>query len=76
MVDFLTIAFVVVLLGLTLLAIRMWYSTKGSAVSEAERRLYGRECEGYFIDIGLPESLEEARRELIALAHRPATAAR
>jgi hypothetical protein len=42
MVDFLTIAFVVVLLGLTLLAIRMWYSTKGSAVSEAERRLYGR----------------------------------
>ena len=42
MVDFLTIAFVVVLLGLTLLAIRMWYSTKGSAVSEPERRLYGR----------------------------------
>jgi len=42
MVDFLTIAFVVVLLGLTLLAIRMWYTTKGSAVSESERRLYGR----------------------------------
>ena len=42
MVNFLTIAFVVVLLGLTLLAIRMWYTTKGSAVSEAERRLYGR----------------------------------
>jgi D-glycero-D-manno-heptose 1,7-bisphosphate phosphatase len=42
----------------------------------AERRLYGRECEGYFIDIGLPESLEKARRELIALPHRPATAAR
>jgi len=42
----------------------------------AERRLYGRECEGYFIDIGLPESLEQARRELIALAHRPAVVAR
>ena len=38
MVDFLTIAFIVVLLALTLLAIRMWYTTKGSAVSEAERR--------------------------------------
>jgi D-glycero-D-manno-heptose 1,7-bisphosphate phosphatase len=39
-----------------------------------ERRLHGRECEGYFIDIGLPETLEKARRELIALAHRPAAA--
>ena len=30
------------LLGLTLLAIRVWYTRKGKAVSEAERRLYGR----------------------------------
>jgi NDP-sugar pyrophosphorylase family protein len=42
----------------------------------AERRLRGRECEGYFIDIGLPETLEQARRELIALTQRPATTAR
>jgi len=42
MVDFLMIAFVVVLLGLTLLAVRMWYTTKGTGASEAERRLYGR----------------------------------
>jgi NDP-sugar pyrophosphorylase family protein len=41
----------------------------------AERRLYGRECEGYFIDIGLPETLEQARRELAALARRAAAAA-
>jgi hypothetical protein len=27
---------------------------------------------GYFIDIGLPETLQQARRELIALAHRHA----
>jgi D-glycero-D-manno-heptose 1,7-bisphosphate phosphatase len=40
-----------------------------------ERRLYGRVCEGYFIDIGLPESLEQARRELGALTHRPTVAA-
>jgi D-glycero-D-manno-heptose 1,7-bisphosphate phosphatase len=33
-----------------------------------ERRLYGRICEGYFIDIGLPETLQQARRELTALA--------
>jgi uncharacterized membrane protein len=42
MVDFLTIAFIVVLLGLTLLAMRMWYTTKGTEVSEAQRQLYGR----------------------------------
>jgi NDP-sugar pyrophosphorylase family protein len=41
----------------------------------AERRLCGRECEGYFIDIGLPETLEQARRELIVLTQRPAPAA-
>jgi len=38
----------------------------------AERRLYGRVCEGYFIDIGLPETLLQARRELVALARPPA----
>ena len=37
-----------------------------------ERRLYGQVCEGYFIDIGLPETLQQARRELAALTHRPA----
>jgi D,D-heptose 1,7-bisphosphate phosphatase len=38
----------------------------------AERRLRGRICEGYFIDIGLPETLQQARHELIARTHRPA----
>jgi D-glycero-D-manno-heptose 1,7-bisphosphate phosphatase len=38
----------------------------------AERRLYGRVCEGYFIDIGLPETLQQARRELAAQALRSA----
>ena len=37
-----------------------------------EGRLYGQACEGYFIDIGLPETLQQARRELAALTHRPA----
>jgi D-glycero-D-manno-heptose 1,7-bisphosphate phosphatase len=37
-----------------------------------ERRLCGRACEGYFIDIGLPETLQQARRELSALARRAA----
>ena len=41
----------------------------------AERRLCGRACEGYFIDIGLPETLEQARRDLIALTTRPTPAA-
>ena len=41
----------------------------------SERLLYGRECDGYFVDIGLPETLDQARRELIALTRRPATAA-
>mgnify|MGYP001183745281 CR=1 FL=1 len=39
-----------------------------------ERRLYGKICEGYFIDIGLPESLEQAQRELPVLAHRKTAA--
>lgn len=34
--------------------------------------LHGRLCEGYFIDIGLPETLEQARRELPARIYRPA----
>jgi D-glycero-D-manno-heptose 1,7-bisphosphate phosphatase len=38
----------------------------------AERRLCGRPCEGYFIDIGLPETLQQARRELLARLPRPA----
>lgn len=37
-----------------------------------ERRLKGKPCEGYFIDIGLPETLQQARRELFARTHRPA----
>lgn len=37
-----------------------------------EGRLYGQTCEGYFIDIGLPETLQQARRELAAITHRPA----
>jgi len=44
-------------------------------VLAAERRLCGRECDGYFIDIGLPETLEQARRELAALARRGAATA-
>jgi D-glycero-D-manno-heptose 1,7-bisphosphate phosphatase len=35
-----------------------------------ERKLCGRVCEGYFIDIGLPETLQQARRELATLALR------
>jgi D-glycero-D-manno-heptose 1,7-bisphosphate phosphatase len=45
-------------------------------VLAVERRLGGRECQGYFIDIGVPETLEQARRELIALTQRPAPVAR
>jgi D-glycero-D-manno-heptose 1,7-bisphosphate phosphatase len=41
-------------------------------VLAAERRLCGRRCEGYFIDIGLPETLQQARRELVARL-RPST---
>ncbi len=38
----------------------------------AEHRLCGRPSEGYFIDIGLPETLQQARRELLACMDRPA----
>lgn len=37
-----------------------------------ERLLQGRVCEGYFVDIGLPESLEQAQRDLPAVTFRPA----
>ena len=38
----------------------------------AKGLLFGNVSEGYFIDIGLPETLERARRELTALARRAA----
>jgi D,D-heptose 1,7-bisphosphate phosphatase len=37
-----------------------------------EGRLAGDIREGYFLDIGLPETLERGRRELLALRRRPA----
>ena len=37
-----------------------------------EGNLFGVPREGYFLDIGLPETLEQGRRELSALRHRPA----
>jgi NDP-sugar pyrophosphorylase family protein len=36
-----------------------------------ESRLAGDVREGYFLDIGLPETLERGRRELLALRRRP-----
>jgi D,D-heptose 1,7-bisphosphate phosphatase len=38
----------------------------------AEGILRGIVRENYFLDIGLPETLEQGRRELLALRHRPA----
>jgi D-glycero-D-manno-heptose 1,7-bisphosphate phosphatase len=38
----------------------------------SERRLLGREFEGYFLDIGLPETLGQARRDLPLRRRRPA----
>lgn len=38
----------------------------------AEGRLSGTRCEGYFIDIGLPDTLEAARVELPGVHRRPA----
>jgi D,D-heptose 1,7-bisphosphate phosphatase len=37
-----------------------------------EGRLAGAEREGYFLDIGLPETLAQGRRELLAVQRRPA----
>jgi len=41
-------------------------------VLASERRLYGRAFEGYFIDIGLPETLKQAREDLPRRRRRPA----
>jgi hypothetical protein len=40
--NFLIIGFLAVLIGLTLLAARMWYTQRGEDVSEAERRVFAR----------------------------------
>lgn len=37
-----------------------------------ERRLLGREFDGYFLDIGLPETLRQARRDFAFRGRRPA----
>jgi D,D-heptose 1,7-bisphosphate phosphatase len=37
-----------------------------------EGKLKGSICSGYFLDIGLPETLQQGRRELLALRQRPA----
>jgi hypothetical protein len=42
MSNTLTIAFLAVLIGLTLIAIWMWYTRRGADVSEAERRVFAR----------------------------------
>jgi len=42
MQDFLTIGFLAILIGLSLLALRMWYTRRGASVSDAERRVFGR----------------------------------
>ena len=42
MTKALIVAFLVVLAGLTLLALRMWYTKRGADVSEDERRLFRR----------------------------------
>jgi uncharacterized membrane protein len=42
MSNTLTISFLAVLVGLTLLAIRMWYKQRGADVSEAERKVFAR----------------------------------
>lgn len=38
----------------------------------SEGRLEGKAFQGYFLDIGLPETLAQARREMAALRQRPA----
>ena len=38
----------------------------------ANRKLAGTVCNGYFLDIGLPETLERGRQELPGLCRRPA----
>lgn len=38
----------------------------------AQGRLFGREFDGYFLDIGIPESLAQGRREMPGVTRRPA----
>jgi hypothetical protein len=40
--DTLTISFLVVLIGLTLLAVRMWWTRRRPDVPDAERRVFAR----------------------------------
>jgi uncharacterized membrane protein len=40
--NLLTVSFLAVLLGLTFLAIRMWYTRRRASVPEAERRVFAR----------------------------------
>jgi xanthine/uracil permease len=47
--NFLIVGFLVVLIGLTLLAVRMWYTRRGADVSEAERRVFAR----YMLGLGV-----------------------
>ena len=41
-------------------------------VLAAQRRLFGRETRGFFIDIGLPETFNEAQNALVAHRQQPA----
>ena len=40
--DFFAVGFFVVLIGCTLLALRMWYASRGREVPPAERRVFMR----------------------------------
>ena len=42
MSNLLAISFLVVLIALTLLALRMWYTQRGASVDEAQRRVFAR----------------------------------
>ena len=42
MPHLLTVAFLAILVVLTVLAIRIWYARRGASVSEAERRVFAR----------------------------------
>jgi hypothetical protein len=49
MVAFFTVAFIAVLVGCTLVAIRMWYVRRGVTVPEAERKVFTRFVVGLII---------------------------
>jgi hypothetical protein len=49
MTDILIVAFFVVLIALTLLAARMWYTGRGPNASEDERRLFSR----FLVGVGI-----------------------